>query len=106
MLHALGFRTRREHRGHEIVRAYLANSGVDRVIHVAAQLRKLQGLRVKADYELYDPQPEDPVTVMAWIEEAKHLIATLDAVAVDPAACARMTAAIQVWERDRPPAAR
>ena len=61
---------------------------------------------VRADYRLRAPYPEDPATAAVWLEEAEELIRTLDAVAADPAARARMTAAIQAWARARPPGTR
>ena len=101
LLHSLGFRLEREHRSHELVRLYLAQSGIDSVIHVGTQLRSLQNLRVRADYWLRDPHPERASVVGIWLQRSNRTITALDAAAADPAARARMTAAIQAWERGR-----
>jgi uncharacterized protein (UPF0332 family) len=99
LLVTLGFRVGREHRGHETVRAYLAQSRITSVIQTGAQLRDLHNLRVKADYWLRDPHPERGAVVAVWVERAARMIAALDRVAAEPAARARMTAAIQTWQR-------
>lgn len=101
LLHALGFRLPRDHRGHELVWQYLFSSGVDPTIHAGAQLRRLQSLRVTADYQLRDPHPEAAAVVAHWIARAEQLIRVLDAASADSATCARMTVAIQAWERGR-----
>lgn len=100
-LFTLGFRIPREHRGHAEVRAYLAQSRVDPIVQVGALLDGLQALRVKADYWLRDPQPEDPGVIATWLGRAAWMIRILDAVAADPAARARMTAAIRTWQQRR-----
>ena len=97
LLRVLGFAIPREHRGHEDVRAHLAQSRIDRVVQVGAQLDALQALRVKADYRLRDPQPEDSAVAAIWLVRAERMIAVLDAVAADDAARARMTSAIRAW---------
>ena len=89
------FRVPRGHGGHEAVQARLQNGGVDAVIHAGALLRRLQNARVKADYMLRDPDPERAVRVAAWLSRAERIVQILDGVAADPAARARMTAAIQ-----------
>ena len=94
LLHTLGFRIPREHRGHEAVRAYLAQSRVTSVTQVAAQLDGLRALRVNADYWLWDRQPEDAAVVTVWLERAERMIAVLDAARPDQATCARITAAL------------
>jgi uncharacterized protein (UPF0332 family) len=96
----LGFRRiTRGHTGHEAVRQHLTNSGLDPVVHAGAMLRRLQDARVRADYWLRDPYPEDAMTAAFWVEQADAVIRTLDRVAAEPAARARMTAAIQTWQR-------
>ena len=99
LLLSLGFRIERGHGAHEAVRDYVGNSGVDRIIHVSTQLRRLQSVRVKADYWMRDPQPEQAEVVARWLNEAGEMIRVLDAAAADPATRERMTRAIQAWER-------
>ena len=99
LLGSLGVHIERGHAGHETVRGGLRNSRVDSVIHVAAMLRRLQILRVKADYWMRDPQPEHIETVLTWLDDVDEMIRDLDAVAADPATRERMTRAIQAWEQ-------
>ena len=104
LLQALGFRRiERGHAGHQAVRVRLAHSRLDPVIHVSALLRQFHDIRVKADYWLRDPHPEHPATATHWLDQAETMVRTLDAVAADPRARARMTAAIAAWEQSRDP---
>jgi uncharacterized protein (UPF0332 family) len=103
---ALGFRVPRGHFGHDAVQRRLVNASLDPVIHAGTLLRRLQNVRVRADYWLRDKYPEDPATAAFWLERAAEIVRALDAAAADPAARARMTAAIQAWEHRQPPGAR
>ena len=101
VLLALGFDVERGHAGHEAVRERLRHSGVDRIIHVGAQLRRLQDDRVKADYWLRDPHPEQRTTAERWLVSATHMISDLDADMAEPSTRERMIDAIRTWERER-----
>ncbi|MBI2759865.1 MAG: HEPN domain-containing protein [Chloroflexi bacterium] len=95
----LGLPVERGHAGHEIVRERLRTSGVDRLVHVGAQLRRLHNIRVKADYWMLGPQPEQRATVERWLAHAEQLVADLDAVAVQPGVQDRIRRAAQTWEQ-------
>lgn len=96
-LAALGVRLPRDHRGHELVWSYLYHSGVDRLIHAGAQLRRRQGIRLKADYALRDPHADDAAVLAFWLDRTAALIVTLDAAVAEPDVRARAVAAIAVW---------
>ena len=81
LLQALGFRRiERGHAGHEAVRLRLVHSRLDPVIRTGRMLARLQDIRVKADYWLRDPHPENPATATHWLDQAEMMIHTLDAV--------------------------
>lgn len=99
LLRALRLRLPPGHAGHEVVRDYLLHSGHSSMQRAAAALANLQSLRVKADYVLRDPHPERPPVVREALARAGRTIADLDAIVADPAARARMSAAIRAWRR-------
>ena len=101
LLYSLRLRLPSGHAGHEVVRDYLLHSRLSSMQRTAAALANLQSLRVKADYMLRDPHPEQPPVVQEALARARRTIDDLDAAGADPAARARMTTAIQAWERGR-----
>jgi uncharacterized protein (UPF0332 family) len=95
LLSALGIALPRDHRGHERVRQCLQYSDDASLNQAGAVLRRLQTVRVKADYHLRDPHPEHPRTVELYLSQARRCIALLDATPADPAARAALAAAIR-----------
>ncbi len=63
LLHAAGAEPDTGHSGHALVRRALRGPRVDRLTAVSRQLERLHNLRVKADYWLHDPQPENAAVV-------------------------------------------
>jgi uncharacterized protein (UPF0332 family) len=92
---ALGFDVERGHAGHEVIREWLRHSGVDRLIHVSAQLRRLHNIRIKADYWMQDPHPERRTTAERWLAYAERMVSDLDAALAEPATRERMTRALR-----------
>ena len=100
-LRGFGVRARSGHLGHEDVQSALRHSGVDAVIRAGAELRQLQSTRVRADYLLRDPFPENPRVVAEWLERVKVLFDRLDATAADEQARERIARFLSVWEQAR-----
>jgi uncharacterized protein (UPF0332 family) len=95
LISALGIALPRNHRGHERVWQCLQYSDDASLIQAGAILRRLQNIRVKADYHLRDPHPEYSNTVALYLRLAQRCIALLDAIPADPAARAALAAAIR-----------
>jgi uncharacterized protein (UPF0332 family) len=101
LLQNLGFEFGRGHEAHQAVDEYLVQTRVTSLIQVGARLRRLRAVRVKADYWMRDPQPEQVQLVATWLEQATNMIAALDAAAADAPTRERMTRALQAWEQGR-----
>ncbi len=101
MFSALGFDIERGYAGHEAIQSRLRQSGVDPLIHVGAQLYRLQAVRVRADYWMHDPFPERRATVARWLARAEQMIGALDTVMAQPAVRERVRRAVQTWEQSR-----
>jgi uncharacterized protein (UPF0332 family) len=95
LLSALGIALSRDHRDHERVPRCLQYSDDASLNQAGAILRRLQTLRVKADYHLRDPYPENSDTVDFYLSQARRCIGLLDATPADPAARAALAAAIR-----------
>lgn len=95
----LGFRLGRGHEAHQTVQQYLVRSNVTPVIHVGAVLRRMLDARVRADYWMRDPYPEQERFVTLWLNRAAEMIRDLDATMADPPTRERMTRALRAWEQ-------
>ena len=58
-------------------------------------------MRVRADYHLRDPYPEQALTLSAWLIIARDLITVLDKLAADDESRTRITDTLTAWRESR-----
>jgi uncharacterized protein (UPF0332 family) len=98
LLQVAGFVVPAAEQAHAYLWLRLANTKQVDVDKAGNQLRDLRSVRNWADYDLGLPYPQG--AAMAQVNTAEEVIQLLETIQTTPAILTRITAAIQVYERD------
>ena len=98
LLRQCRFRIPAAEQAHAYIWLRLANAGEPNVISAGNRLKDLRTYRNRADYDL--GQPFAQTVAVSQVSRAEAIVKLLEPISATPATLARITATIQVYERD------